>query len=83
MICLWQRLEYYEKICREFLSNVTYGDSIGQYSKSAGEALLQALNQLTKIREENEKNIADNSVNMDDIFCHLMEEGLSHAGRAR
>lgn len=45
--------EYYEKICREFLSNVTYGDSIGQYSKSAGEALLQALNQLTKIREEN------------------------------
>ena len=58
--------EYYEKICHEFLSNVTYGDSIGQYSKSAGEALLQALNQLTKIREENEKNIADNSVNTDD-----------------
>lgn len=45
--------EYYEKICREFLANVTYGDSIGQYSKSAGEALLQALNQLKKIREEN------------------------------
>ena len=62
--------EYYEKICREFLSNVTYGDSIGQYSKSAGEALLQALNQLTKIREENEKNIADNSVNMDDITAN-------------
>lgn len=45
--------EYYEKICREFLSNVTYGDSIGQYSNLAGEALSQALNQLTKIREEN------------------------------
>lgn len=45
--------EYYEKLCREFLSNVTYGESIGQYSNLAGEALSQALNQLTKIREEN------------------------------
>ena len=44
--------EYYEKICREFLANVTYGNSIGQYSKSAGEVLSQALNRLTKIREE-------------------------------
>lgn len=45
--------EYYEKICREFLNNITYGNSIGQYSNLAGEALSQALNQLTKIREEN------------------------------
>ena len=45
--------EYYEKICREFLNNMTYGNSIGQYSNLAGEALSQALNQLTKIREEN------------------------------
>ena len=45
--------EYYEKLCREFLSNVTYGESIGQYSNLAGEALSQALNQLIKIREEN------------------------------
>ena len=45
--------EYYEKVCREFLANVTYGDAIGQYSKSAGEALSQVLNQMTKIREEN------------------------------
>lgn len=58
--------EYYEKICREFLVNVTYGEAIGQYSKSAGEALLQALNQLTKIREENEKITSDNSGNADD-----------------
>ena len=58
--------EYYEKKCREFLANVTYGDSIGQYSKSAGEALLQALNQLTKIRKENTKKTAENSVNPDD-----------------
>lgn len=58
--------EYYEKICREFLVNVTYREAIGQYSKSAGEALLQALNQLTKIREENEKITSDNSGNADD-----------------
>lgn len=45
--------EYYEKICREFLNNITYGNSIGQCSNLAGEALSQALNQLTKIREEN------------------------------
>lgn len=45
--------EYYEKICREFLNNITYGNSIGQYSNLAGEALSLALNQLTKIREEN------------------------------
>lgn len=32
---------------------MTYGNSIGQYSNLAGEALSQALNQLTKIREEN------------------------------
>ena len=58
--------EYYEKICREFLSNVTYGESIGQYSNVAGNALSQALNQLTKIREENKKSTADTSVNTDD-----------------
>ena len=45
--------EYYEKICREFLNNITYGNSIGQCSNLAGEAFSQALNQLTKIREEN------------------------------
>ncbi len=62
--------EYYEKICREFLDNVTYGESIGQYSNSAGEALLQAVNKLTKIREENEKRTADTSVNTDDITAN-------------
>lgn len=62
--------EYYEKICREFLANVTYGESIGKYSKSAGEALSQAVNQLTKIREENEKRTADTSVNTDDITAN-------------
>ena len=66
MLSMAETCGYYEKICREFLDNVTYGESIGQYSRSAGESLLQALNQLTKIREESEKSTVDNSENTDD-----------------
>lgn len=66
MLSMAETCGYYEKICREFLDHVTYGESIGQYSRSAGESLLQALNQLTKIREESEKSTVDNSENTDD-----------------
>ncbi len=74
--------EYYEKICREFLDNVTYGDSIGQYSKSAGEALLQALNQLTKARKENEKSTADNSENTDTTASTIASAATSTIAKA-
>ena len=74
--------EYYEKICREFLANVTYGEAIGQYSSSAGEALLQALNQLTKARKENEKSTADNSENTDTTASTIASAATSTIAKA-
>lgn len=74
--------EYYEKICREFLANVTYGEAIGQYSSSAGEALSQALNQLTKARKENEKSTADNSENTDTTASTIASAATSTIAKA-
>ena len=44
--------DYYEKLCQEFLADLSYGNEIGQYSRQAGEKLTQSLEQFRKLRRE-------------------------------
>lgn len=50
-LSLKETWEHYEKLCRDFLKDITFGDKIGQYSRVAGDRLIQALETFYKLCE--------------------------------
>lgn len=60
--------DYYENLCQDFLSDFSYGNEIGQYSRQAKDTLAEALETFRKLRAEYCQS-----------FCEKSDEKLQQA----
>lgn len=74
---------YYENLCQEFLTDISYGNEIGQYSRQAGEKLIRSLKYLRKLREKYCQNFSEklNRTLNKEEFCkkEIATNGIAEA----